>query len=544
MNQLSRTNSATSTATATATATTAATATATAPGTSAVPSSSSPAVASTVATAPDAPRGKGTTQLAMAEDRETVDAYRHEGLGARAPFRATSLHAFQASTQVEGEIPAWLRGDLLRTAPAGFQTEHWSAAHWFDGLCMLYQFRIGERDVTFSQRLLESDATRKLARGQLDAGSFATPMKRRFLQRLFQPIPQMTDNTNVNVVPYGDQRVAMTETCHQLVIDPATLGTTSRIKWSDREGSVATIAHPHFDFERKVIVNAALVLGGASPHVLFYEHGPSERTRRPIARVHRSRLPYVHAFGLTPRHLVLIEHPYTVKPMTMLWSEQGLANHFRWFDEQGTTLTRIDRASGREERFAAPAGFVFHVINAFEEADATIMDVVVHHGDVVDGLAANRLLERGTDLGGKHLRWVMRSGTSHVEEICLSSTRHEFPNVDYARRSGRPYRRSWGSATALGPQQSASAIVGFDLRNAATTRFEDPGYVIGEPVFVGRKDASSEDEGVLLAVGASTEHDESRLYVLRADSLEPQAVARVSTTVPLGFHGSFFRANN
>ena len=55
---------------------------------------------------------------AMTEDRETVDAYRQEGLGARAPFRATSLHAFQACTEINGEIPAWLHSRWSATGLA------------------------------------------------------------------------------------------------------------------------------------------------------------------------------------------------------------------------------------------------------------------------------------------------------------------------------------------------------------------------------------------------------------------------------------------
>ena len=39
--------------------------------------------------------------------------------------------------RLRGVVPSWLRGDLVRTAPALFGQNGWRADHWFDG-CLLY----------------------------------------------------------------------------------------------------------------------------------------------------------------------------------------------------------------------------------------------------------------------------------------------------------------------------------------------------------------------------------------------------------------------
>ncbi|MFY8082517.1 MAG: carotenoid oxygenase family protein [Rubrivivax sp.] len=477
------------------------------------------------------------TISSFSEKDPVAEAFTRSGLAGRDPFRATTLHPVRAQARVEGQMPCWLAGDLLRTAPAGFATALWSASHWFDGIGMLYQFRVLDGRVEFSQRLLECRGAHDAAAGALSAATFATPMRRPLLRRLFQPIPQITDNTNVNVIPYDETRVALTEGAQQLVIDKDTLRTTGRIEWSDREGAILTIAHPHFDFENKVVVGVALVLAGTSPHVLVYEHAPSERVRRPIARVRRGALPYVHSFGLTPAHVVLIDHPLRVKPARMLWSELGFIDHFRWTPEDGTTLVRIDRRTGEQHLHHAPAHFVFHVINTFEEADATILDVVAHDVGVVDRLRSDRLT---SPIDGRYLRWTMRHGRRDVEEVEISGAAHEFPNVDYRRVSGRKHRRSWGATNVEKAGLIHSEVVAIDVTTASMRCFHDEHFIIGEPVFVGRPGAADVDDGVVLAVGGRLGGDESRLYVLDSRTMEARATVSVPYTVPLGFHGNFF----
>jgi carotenoid cleavage dioxygenase-like enzyme len=72
-------------------------------------------------------------------------------------------------------------------------------------------------------------------------------------------------------------------------------------------------------------------------------------------------------------------------------------------------------------------------------------------------------------------------------------------------------------------------------------RFQEPGWLFGEPVFVARPGATAEDDGVLLTVGTHNERAVSALLVLDAASLDVHAWAEIPAPIPLGFHGSFFR---
>ena len=64
----------------------------------------------------------------------------------------------------------------------------------------------------------------------------------------------------------------------------------------------------------------------------------------------------------------------------------------------------------------------------------------------------------------------------------------------------------------------------------------------GEPVYVPRPGADSEDDGVLLSVLLEPERGASSLLVLDAADLGELARARVPHHVPFGFHGQHFGA--
>ena len=191
---------------------------------------------------------------------------------ALSPFRRSPEFQTAIPATIRGTIPDWLRGEVVRTCPAVFETKGWHAQHWFDGLGMMYAFRIGDGGVDFRSRLLESETARDAWRGKSIHGSFGTSMARPLLQRILEPVPRISDNTNVNVVRMGQELVAMTEGDRQMVIDDDTLAAVRPVAYGkDELGGTIMTAHPHFDFERGKVVNVATGFG-ASGVISIYEH--------------------------------------------------------------------------------------------------------------------------------------------------------------------------------------------------------------------------------------------------------------------------------
>ncbi|HEX2397368.1 MAG TPA: carotenoid oxygenase family protein, partial [Solirubrobacteraceae bacterium] len=76
---------------------------------------------------------------------------------------------------VQGAVPPWLTGSLLRTGPARFEVGDRPLAHWFDGLAMLHRFSFAGGSVAYANRFLHSRAYREAQRtGRLAFSEFAT----------------------------------------------------------------------------------------------------------------------------------------------------------------------------------------------------------------------------------------------------------------------------------------------------------------------------------------------------------------------------------
>jgi beta,beta-carotene 9',10'-dioxygenase len=459
------------------------------------------------------------------------------------PFRRSPEDPAGIPAKIGGKIPDWLRGEVVRTCPAVFETGGWRAQHWFDGLGMIYAFRIGDSGVKFRSRLLDSETARDARRGQANLGSFGTPTERPLLRRIFEPVPRVSDNTNVNIVRLGSDLVAMTEGNRQLVIDDETLASTRQVAYSkDAIGGAIMSAHPHFDFERGKVVNVAtrFAVNGV---ISIYEHAPAARERHVVGSWRTDRVPYVHTFGLTPRHALLVAQPFAVRPVKMLWSSKGYIDHFEWKPEEGTKLVVIDRTNGEVREHVTEAFFVFHTVNAFEREDATVLDLLAYPNvDIMASLRPDRMLASLPELTPSLLRISMRPGVERATVEKLSNCGFEFPSVHYKRVSGRPYRFAYGASD--GHQAGGaytSAIVKVDLETGRSTSFSEPALIFGEPLFVARPQGDSEDDGVLLSVGSAKSSETSLLAVLDAKTLALLASAEVPSSIPLGFHGSFLR---
>src|SRR6185503_13723818 len=293
-----------------------------------------------------------------------------------APYRRPPDDAGTYAARWQGALPEWLRGSVVRTAPAVFDLPGWRSTHLFDGLAAMFAWRV-QREPRLDWRLLDCQASRDARRGRSRLATFGTRMRRPWWLRLFQPVPRISDNVNVNIQPFAGGLVAMTEAPKQARIDPESLAVRDWLRYDDELGPISMTAHPVVDRQAGLVVNIAQAFGAKSECIL-YQHGAGDLRRRVLSRWPAREQPYVHSFGLTPRRAVLIGHPLTVRPSKMLWSEKPYIEHFRWRPERGTRLVLLDRDGGEPRIAETDACFVFHVANAFEEQDATVLDVFAY----------------------------------------------------------------------------------------------------------------------------------------------------------------------
>ncbi len=442
---------------------------------------------------------------------------------------------FEGAAAVEGRIPGWLRGRLLRTAPAVFDFGRWSAAHWFDALGMVYSFDIGaDGAVRWRQRLLECEFNRSVLGGRVTLACFGSRDQRTFLEAMLQPIPRPTDNANVNIVAEDGRWIAMTETARQLAIDPQSLRTVAELRFADAlPRDLFTGAHPHYDFESREWINIGVVYGGQSFLVVFSQRHGAARTE--IGRIPLRRVPYMHSFAVTRSKVVLVLPPYDLQTTGLLWSRRPIAEHYRWSPGAGTRVLLMDRGSGRTTLYTGDPCFFFHTVNAYDAADgATLLDLLVYpDAGIVDRLRMSAIRRDGLPALQPALRrFSMEPGSDvlRCDDPCGAAA-FEFPSIHAARVEGRAHRYVWGT--------DLERLIRCDTVTGTVMHRSPGGATVGEPVFVGRPGGAEEDDGVLLTVGRRDAGGCAELAVWDAATLEVLARIRAPVALPLGFHGGF-----
>jgi beta,beta-carotene 9',10'-dioxygenase len=212
---------------------------------------------------------------------------------------------------VRGELPAWLKGALLRTGPSKFEVGPRTYNHWFDGLAKLHRFGFGRGHVSYANRFLKSKAlTAAEENGKITYAEFATDPCRTLFGRVAAIFdPKLTDNCNVNVVGVGGETVAFTETTMPMRFAPGTLATLGVLDYQPPLRGQVSIAHPHYDAARKSHYSYMVEFGLQSRYRLFSVADGGAQAQ--VAELPVDRPAYMHSFAMTERYLVLVEFPLT-----------------------------------------------------------------------------------------------------------------------------------------------------------------------------------------------------------------------------------------
>ncbi len=148
------------------------------------------------------------------------------------------------------------------------------------------------------------------------------------------------------------------------------------------------------------------------------------------ARIDLPETPMIHDVAFMASSIVVLDLPVIFQPEAArtgwpwLWDERKAAR---------VGLLPRDGVVGRLRWFEAPRCFVFHLLNAYDDGDRTIVDVVRHprmfadeHAGPGEGLPAL-------------VRWTLDRSCGRLVEAIHDARGPEFPRIN-GTFAGRPYR--------------------------------------------------------------------------------------------------------
>ena len=456
-------------------------------------------------------------------------------------FQSQEKECVLRNLEVQGAMPDWLEGTLLRVAPSKFEVGPDAYRHWFDGLSMLHRFAFGKDGVHYSSKFLQSNTYRiNTARGRIVLGEFGTDPCRDLFRKVqtFFAGPKSTDNGGVNVNLYGDTIGACTETPYPTAVDPDTLETLGGISYDDELGGHVTTPHPHYEPDGRLY--SFTTAFGPKTHYLLYTQAPGSLKRELVAKIPVEQPAYMHSLGMTENYLLLTEFPLVTNPLHFRFTQKPFIEKHHWDAERGVTIHVVHKQTGEVRTFDMEVCFSFHHANAFETESGITFDMLVYpDASVVQSLYLDQLRAGSAGLVAGHLwRCTIDFQSGAVQKKLVTEQRLELPQTNYSRINGRPYQYLY----AAGNHQEGNfldSLVKVAVNTGETTVWAEEGCYPGEAVFVERPGAQSEDDGVLLSVVLDTPARSSFLLVLQADTMKELARVPVPHHITFGFHGRF-----
>jgi carotenoid cleavage dioxygenase-like enzyme len=424
---------------------------------------------------------------------------------------------------VTGHVPECLSGRYLRNGPNPVSAPEPSSYHWFTGDGMVHGIRLRDgRAEWYRNRWVRSAQVARALGEEPRAGPVHADMD-------FAP--------NTNVIGHAGRTFAIVEAGarpYELSTELETIGPC------DFGGTLqgGYTAHPKRDPLTGELYAVSYFFGwGNDVEVTIMDAQAKVRSSR---RVAMGGPVSVHDCAITQRSIVLLDLPVT---FSLDAAAAGASFPYRWEEGYRSRIGLLPRDGGSTEvvwHDIEPC-YVFHPMNAFDEADGDGDGVVV---DVVRHPSMFRTKHLGPNEGVPTLeRWHLDGHGGAVKEERLDDRGQEFPRVD-ERRVGLPHR--YGYAVAVGESDD---IVGTETRllrhdfekGTSVARSFGRGASLSEAVFVPRAADAEESDGWLLLLVHSSDTDTSALHILNAEDVtaEPEAVIHLPQRVPAGFHGNW-----
>ncbi len=418
---------------------------------------------------------------------------------------------------VTGVVPPDLEGRLLRNGPnpAVLPADD-SAYHWFSGDGMIHGISLaGGRAVGYRNRWVR---TRRLA-AELGTREPSGPS---------EPID---GPANTHVIRHAGTTLALVESGFPHALSPD----LERARVHDFDGTLASpmTAHPKVDPDTGELLFFGYDVFG--PPFLRYHALDPEGTMTRSQAVDIPRATMIHDFGVTATRAVFLDLPVV---FDLDLAAAGRELPFRWLPEAGARVGVMPRdGAGTDTRWISiDPVFVFHVLNAYDDGDTVVMDVV-RYDSAFDTAPGEVLASTQPTLA----RWTVDPGANRVSQQRLDDTSVELPRIDDAV-AGRRHRYGYCTSVDMADTRKPTGLVKYDLARDEAVRF-DPGEhrSAGEAVFVRAADGHGEDEGWVLTVVYDATRDASDLVILDATSFggPPVATVHLPARVPFGFHGSW-----
>jgi carotenoid cleavage dioxygenase len=436
---------------------------------------------------------------------------------------------------IAGEVPRDLEGVYVRNGPNP-RFDPAGRYHWFDGDGMLHALRFADGRASYRNRWVRTDAWRR-------EDAAGRPLWRGIMEP-FATNPQDApekDTANTDVVFHRGRLLALWYRCGvPYAVDARTLETLGP---DDLGGALPCPVSAHAKVDAASGELFWFHYGLRAPYLHYGVTGADGKLAhfQPV-ELAGPRLP--HDMAITERFAVLMDLPLYPDPEALKHGRHKIT-----FDRRlPSRFAVVPRTGGAPRWFEAEPTYIYHVVNAWEEGDAIVMDACrVKRPEPKPPAAGDRASVLASMLSYLRLdahvqRYRFDLATGACREEALDDDNVEFPTID-RRRMGRRTRYGYAMHISDEPTLRFDGVVRYDLERGGSRseHWFGAGRWGSEAAFAPRTGASGEADGYLVSIVRDERANATEAVVLDAQQLEkgPVARVRIPAPVPLGFHATW-----
>ncbi|KAH1489560.1 hypothetical protein LV164_008657 [Aspergillus fumigatus] len=454
--------------------------------------------------------------------------------------------------EVYGEIPKEIDGVFYRVMPDPQLPPFIENDPWFNGDGNVTAFRIQDGRASFRQRYVR---TEKFMRERKAQRALLGKYRNKFTDAVEF---RVRSTANTNVVFFNGQLLALKEDSPPYAMHPITLETKGLYDFEGQLPALTFTAHPKFDpVTGEMVCFGYEARGDGTPDVCYYRVSPTGQFKEVVWLV-APVVAMIHDFAVTDNWVVFPIIPQVCDIERM---KQG-GEHWQWSPETPLYLGVIPRRGAKGEDvkwFQYKNSFPGHTANAYEDKEGHL---------VIDlGLSEKNVFFWWPDAQGNapepssiHSQLVRFMLNPHAEDLALPEPKilhqgnSEFYRID-DRFATHSYRHCYFDL--MDPQLGTdferirpnlgggyplyNSLAHFDNTTGQTeVYFPGNTHLVQEPVFIPRKDSTTEGDGWVLALVNNYATMASELHLLDTrDFTHAQAKILLPIRLRHGLHGSW-----
>lgn len=467
-------------------------------------------------------------------------AHRSETGAWRAGFKSLEQEFEYRVDDIDGRVPAALRGTLFRNGAGRNELNGQWFPHWFDGDGMISAIAFDNSGIRYFNRYVRTDnyvnetrENRVLYRGfgkMKPGGVIANALR------------QPGNVSNTSVVLQGDRLLSLWEGGAPYALDPKTLKTLGLEDFGGRVRAFS--AHPKIDPDTGDLYNFGIDYGAKTTLTPYRIAAEGTLTAYPAIA-----LPYPvmnHDFVLTEHYLAFCLGPILVHPLKFILGLSSFDGALHWDGGRPTLILLVPRDGSSAPRWIeTDAFFQFHFANGFEQDGALVVDLTRYPDYLAIGESLRTFWHSDWGVDGMatlmRLRIDLASGQVTARSFDTGNA-NEFPRIN-PQRTARPYRYAYIAnnppSQDIGLQRRVTRV---DMASGHTVSHDfGTGRYAGEPVFIATHADGDEDDGVVVTLVYDADANRTDIVGLDARDLvaAPLFTARLRHHVPYSLHGYF-----